>query len=293
MSAPATRHDVSAGGKGGEYECAEQRGDGLSCSLRGGGRRGAPLSTGPLLGCLDAMSLLLPLSSPVWWGRLLRVFRSMAGGVAAAAGRSPEARVGVGRVWGAAGSGPGAAGPGAVGQGAAGPGAAGTGAGVGAGGGFDELYRARRLGLVRLAVLMVDDLGSAEDIVQEAFAKLWRRHGEDLRGVDDPAAYLTTAVLNAARSALRRRKVARAYVAPRVGVAPAAEDLALLGEGDREVLAALGRLTARQRQVVVLRYWSELSEQEIADALRVSRGTVKSTASRALTILRGALEGRR
>lgn len=146
---------------------------------------------------------------------------------------------------------------------------------------------------MRLAVLMVDDLGSAEDIVQEAFAKLWRRHGEDLRGVDDPAAYLTTAVLNAARSALRRRKVARAYVAPRVGVAPAAEDLALLGEGDREVLAALGRLTARQRQVVVLRYWSELSEQEIADALRVSRGTVKSTASRALTILRGALEGRR
>jgi RNA polymerase sigma factor (sigma-70 family) len=82
-------------------------------------------------------------------------------------------------------------------------------------------------------------------------------------------------------------------VAPRAGVEPAAEDLAVLGEGDREVLAALGRLTSRQRQVVVLRYWSELSEQEIADALRVSRGTVKSTASRALTILREALEGRR
>ncbi|GLY93593.1 hypothetical protein Acsp02_08490 [Actinoplanes sp. NBRC 103695] len=146
---------------------------------------------------------------------------------------------------------------------------------------------------MRLAVLMVDDLGTAEDVVQEAFAKLWRRHGADLRGVDDPSAYLTTAVLNVARSALRRRRVARGYVLPRVGVAPAAEDLALLGEGDREVLAALGRLTARQRQVVVLRYWSELSEQEIADALRVSRGTVKSTASRALTILRGALEGRR
>lgn len=160
---------------------------------------------------------------------------------------------------------------------------------------IDELYAARRLNLVRLAVLMVDDLPTAEDVVQDAFAALYRRHGHELSGVDDPQAYLTTAVLNAARSALRRRRVARAYVLPRSGAAPAAEDLALLGEGDREVLAALGRLTARQRQVVVLRYWSELSEQEIADAMRVSRGTVKSTASRALTVLREALDrpGRR
>ena len=67
----------------------------------------------------------------------------------------------------------------------------------------------------------------------------------------------------------------------------------LLGQGDREVLAALRELTVRQRQVMVLRYWSELSEQEIADALHVSRGTVKSTASRALTILRGLLGERR
>jgi RNA polymerase sigma factor (sigma-70 family) len=59
------------------------------------------------------------------------------------------------------------------------------------------------------------------------------------------------------------------------------------------VLAALAELTVRQRQVVVLRYWSELSEQEIAEVLRVSRGTVKSTASRALGILRGLLGERR
>jgi RNA polymerase sigma factor (sigma-70 family) len=70
---------------------------------------------------------------------------------------------------------------------------------------------------------------------------------------------------------------------------PAAEDEALLGEGDREVLAALGRLTIRQRQVIVLRYWSELSEREIADALNVSTGTVKSTANRALALLRALL----
>ena len=154
---------------------------------------------------------------------------------------------------------------------------------------INELYHARRLSLVRLAVLMVDDLPTAEDIVQDVFAALYRRHGAELRTVADPHAYLTTGVMNAARSALRRRRSARAYVAPPPGIAPAAEDEALLAEGDRTVLAALGRLTARQRQIVVLRYWSELSEQEIADVLQVSPGTVKSTAHRALAILRGLL----
>ncbi|WP_250007869.1 RNA polymerase sigma factor [Actinoplanes sp. M2I2] len=158
---------------------------------------------------------------------------------------------------------------------------------------INVLYHERRLGLVRLAFLMVDDLPTAEDIVQDVFTALYQRHGADLRTVAEPHAYLTTGVMNAARSALRRRRSARAYVPPAPGLAPAAEDEVLLDQGDREVLGALGKLTARQRQVVVLRYWSELSEQEIADTLRVSRGTVKSTASRALTILRGLLgEGR-
>ena len=158
---------------------------------------------------------------------------------------------------------------------------------------INELYHARRLSLVRLAVLMVDDLPTAEDIVQDVFAALYGRHGADLRDVADPHAYLTTGVMNAARSVLRRRRSARAYVPPRPGLAPAAEDEALLGEVDRDVLTALGRLTVRQRQVMVLRYWSELTEQEIADVLRVSRGTVKSTASRALTLLRDHLGRRR
>jgi RNA polymerase sigma factor (sigma-70 family) len=157
---------------------------------------------------------------------------------------------------------------------------------------IDELYHGRRLSLVRLAVLMVDDQPTAEDIVQDVFAALFRRHGPDLRSVSDPHAYLTTGVMNAARSTLRRRRTARAYRAPRATTMPAAEDLALLQEGDREVLEALGALTVRQRQVVVLRYWSELSEQEIADTLRISRGTVKSTASRALGIMRRLLERR-
>ncbi|MEV6599568.1 sigma-70 family RNA polymerase sigma factor [Actinoplanes sp. NPDC051346] len=154
---------------------------------------------------------------------------------------------------------------------------------------INELYHARRLRLVRLAVLMVDDLGTAEDIVQDVFAALYRRHGAQLRSVDDPDAYLTAGVMNAARSALRRRRTARAYAPPAAGTAPAADERMLRKEGDTQVLEALGRLTVRQRLVVVLRYWSELSEEEIANALDVSRGTVKSTAHRALTLLRGLL----
>ncbi|WP_433833650.1 RNA polymerase sigma factor [Actinoplanes sp. CA-015351] len=154
---------------------------------------------------------------------------------------------------------------------------------------IDDLYRERRLPLVRLAVLMVDDLPTAEDIVQDVFTRLYRRYGTGLGDIADPNAYLVSAVMNAARSALRRRRIARAYLPPRPDPAPAAEDEALLGAGDREVIRALGRLTTRQRQVIVLRYWSGLSEREIAGALRITTGTVKSTAHRALTLLRAQL----
>ncbi|WP_239117750.1 RNA polymerase sigma factor [Paractinoplanes ferrugineus] len=154
---------------------------------------------------------------------------------------------------------------------------------------LDELYRERRLPLVRLAVLMVDDLPTAEDLVQDVFTRLYRRHGNALDALADPDAYLVSAVLNAARSALRRRRIARAYRPPRADPAPAAEDEALPGTADREVIRALGRLTSRQRQVIVLRYWSGLSEREIAGTLRITAGTVKSTAHRALTLLRAQL----
>jgi RNA polymerase sigma factor (sigma-70 family) len=201
-------------------------------------------------------ALPFPVPPPAWGGRFARWFRSLTGAPSRDnTGSSSRERAGED------------AGPPAI----------------------NELYHARRLSLVRLAVLMVDDLPTAEDIVQDVFAALYRRHGADLRTVDDPHRYLTAGVMNAARSALRRRRSARAYVPPPAGTAPAAEDQALLGEADREVFRALGRLTVRQRQVIVLRYWSELSEREIAEALRVSRGTVKSTASRALTILREIL----
>ncbi|WP_370371571.1 RNA polymerase sigma factor [Catenulispora sp. GP43] len=154
-----------------------------------------------------------------------------------------------------------------------------------------DLYYAHRLSLVRLAILLVDDQASAEDVVQDSFTGLWRRYGDDLIGMENPLGYLRTAVVNNARSVLRRRKTARGYTPPHVPDAASAESVALLSEEHREVLEAMQKLPPRQREVLVLRYWSDLSEADIADALGISRGTVKSTASRGLEALGKILKG--
>lgn len=106
-----------------------------------------------------------------------------------------------------------------------------------------------------------------------------------LRGLQDPGAYLRTAVVNAARSVLRRRRTSRAYTPPHQGAGAPVDEGLLLAEEHRQVLDAMGQLTQRQREVLVLRYWSELTEAQIAQTLGLSRGTVKSTASRALDVL--------
>ncbi|MET9359508.1 SigE family RNA polymerase sigma factor [Streptomyces sp. NPDC006632] len=155
-----------------------------------------------------------------------------------------------------------------------------------------ELYHAHRLKMVRLAVMLVDDRAAAEDVVQDAFTALYRRHGERIEEIDNALAYLRTAVVNASRSVLRRRRTARGYTPPHVPDAPSAEERVVLDEEHREVLAALGQLTPRRREVLVLRYWSDLTEAEIAATLGISRGSVKSIASRALDALEKILEAR-
>ncbi|WP_435846458.1 RNA polymerase sigma factor [Streptomyces fradiae] len=152
-----------------------------------------------------------------------------------------------------------------------------------------DLYDGHRLSMVRLALLLVDDRASAEDVVQDAFVALYKRHGERLDDVDNALGYLRTSVVNTARSVLRRRKTAREYVPPHEADAPSAEDHALLGDEHRRVIVALHGLTSRQREVLVLRYWSDLSEAQIAETLGLSRGAVKSTASRALDALERVL----
>lgn len=154
---------------------------------------------------------------------------------------------------------------------------------------IEELYAAHRLSLVRLAALLLDDLPSAEDVVQDAFAKLAK--SPRLREPEAALGYLRTAVVNNARSALRRRRTARNHT-PRLDVAPAGpEARAVLAEEHREVLAAVSQLAPRQREVLVLRYWGDLSEVQIAEALGITPGSVKSTASRALDALEKMLRG--
>ncbi|MEV6415388.1 SigE family RNA polymerase sigma factor [Kribbella sp. NPDC051718] len=146
-----------------------------------------------------------------------------------------------------------------------------------------ELYGLHWRGLVRLAVLVIDDRQTAEDIVQEAFAQLYRRW--PLKESDKALAYLRTIVLNGGRSTLRRRKVARLYSPPHQAPEESAENTALLGEQRLEVQRALQSLPTRAREVLVLRYYLDLPFDEIAQTLGISASTARSTASRALTAL--------
>jgi RNA polymerase sigma-70 factor (sigma-E family) len=155
---------------------------------------------------------------------------------------------------------------------------------------LEDLYRQHRMRFVRLAILLVDDVATAEDVVQEAFAGL-HRHWSGLRDAASALAYLRTAVINGSRSVLRRRKTARDYTPPHNVNARSAESLAMLTAEHQAVVRALAQLPDRQREVLVLRYYGGLSEAEIADATGISRGTVKSTASRALDTLQRMLAG--
>jgi RNA polymerase sigma-70 factor (sigma-E family) len=147
---------------------------------------------------------------------------------------------------------------------------------------LEDLYRWHWMGFVRLAILLVDDPATAEDVVQEAFTGL-HRHWSRLRDENAALGYLRTAVVNGSRSVLRRRRTARAYTPPHTADARSAESLAMLSAEHQAVVSALGRLPRRQREILVLRYYGGLSEAEIAGALGIRPGTVKSTANRGMT----------
>lgn len=141
------------------------------------------------------------------------------------------------------------------------------------------LYREHALGLTRLAFLMLGDQHAAEDVVQDAFCGLYRAW-DRLPTHDNMVGYVRVSVLNGCRSVLRR-----ARRAPRPAAVPhalSAEADALAGEEQRAAVAAVRGLPPRQREVLVLRYFADLTEAETAEAMRVSRGTVKSTTARAL-----------
>jgi RNA polymerase sigma-70 factor (sigma-E family) len=150
-----------------------------------------------------------------------------------------------------------------------------------------SLYAEHAVGLIRLAVVMIGDRPTAEEIVQDAFCGLYRRWDR----ISDPGKaleYVRAAVLNGCRSALRRRVrwQARSAALVQLGeTTESAESSVLVSEEHRAVLAALRRLPARQREALVLRFYLELGEAEISRSIGVTAGTVKSTTSRALAAL--------
>ncbi len=154
-----------------------------------------------------------------------------------------------------------------------------------------DLYREHRMRLVRLAILLVDEQSTAEDVVQEAFAGL-HRHWPTLRDESAALGYLRTAVINGSRSVLRRRRTARDYVPPHQTNARSAESLAMLSAEHQTVVDALSSLPPRQREVLVLRYYGGLSEAEISEATGISRGAVKSSASRGMEAVAKTLADR-
>ena len=149
------------------------------------------------------------------------------------------------------------------------------------GGGFEALYRDRYLALVRLAYLLLGTRtsGEAEEVVQEAFAELHRRWAL----VEAPGPYVRAAVVNGCRRRQRRGAMDRVRVGARPERGPAALGADDMGD-------AIARLPDRQRAVIVLRYYEDMSEADIAAALGCRPGTVKSLASRALADLRRVIE---
>ena len=145
---------------------------------------------------------------------------------------------------------------------------------------FAEVFNEHHRRAVRLAYLLTSDADQAEDIVAEAFAKVyvkWRRGG-----VRDVGAYLRRAVANEANSRLRRRYLERRHAEHRTGDERGVRRVEDHTADQDQVWWALDRLPAKQRTAVVLRYFEELSEAETAEVLGVSTGTVKSQVSRGL-----------
>jgi RNA polymerase sigma-70 factor (sigma-E family) len=154
---------------------------------------------------------------------------------------------------------------------------------------LEVLYDAHVRGATRLAFLLTGDQHLAEDLTQDAFVKVAGRF-HDLRNADAFGGYLRRTIVNLSNGYFRRLKVERSYLdRERASYTPSSDQLPDVAARD-EVLKALGGLPARQRAVIVLRYYEDLSEQQAADVLGCSVGAVKSLANRAMVSLRGSLD---
>jgi RNA polymerase sigma-70 factor (sigma-E family) len=151
-----------------------------------------------------------------------------------------------------------------------------------------EIYTLHYNQLVRLALLLVHDVQTAEEVVQDAFEAMhvaWRR----LRESEKALAYLRQTVVNKSRSVLRHRKVVDMHPPRPAPDEPSAEHAVLALLERSAVVSALRLLPERQREAVVLRYYADLSEADIAKAMGISRGAVKSHTARAMAALKSTL----
>jgi RNA polymerase sigma-70 factor (sigma-E family) len=152
-----------------------------------------------------------------------------------------------------------------------------------------EMYITHYRSLVRLAALLVRDVATAEEVVQDSFMAMhsaWRRLRED----DKALSYLRQSVVNRSRSVLRHRVVVDRNAPKPAPDMPSAEQGALTLLERTAVVTALRSLPARQREALVLRYYGDLSEAQIASAMGISKGAVKSHTARAIASLRALLE---
>lgn len=151
------------------------------------------------------------------------------------------------------------------------------------------LYSSHYRALVRLSALLVRDVCTAEEVVQDSFVAMhssWRR----LRDTEKALSYLRQSVVNRSRSVLRHRVVVDKNAPKPPPLAPSAEQGAISQFERSAVVSALRNLPSRQREAIVLRYYADLSEAQIASAMGISRGAVKSHTARGMTALRSVLE---
>ena len=151
------------------------------------------------------------------------------------------------------------------------------------------MYSTHYRSLVRLAALLVRDVATAEEVVQDSFIAMhgaWRR----LRDNDKALSYLRQSVVNRSRSVLRHRVVVDRNAPKPAPDMPSAAQGALSQVQRRAVVTALRSLPPRQREALVLRYYGDLSEAQIATTMGISRGAVKSHTARAMASLRKVLE---
>jgi len=157
--------------------------------------------------------------------------------------------------------------------------------------GLARLFEAHYTPMLRLAMLLGAD--DPENVVAEAYYEIYRKWRK-LRDAGAAEAYLRSTVCNLTRMRIRHLQVARKHVeSPAEETVVSAESAALLRDDQRVLIGALRQLPARQREALVLRHWLGLKESEIAAAMGISGGSVKTHTARGLAALTQVMEARR